>query len=461
MSTASTESPPVPDVARRVVVIEDDEAFRQTVLRSLQLAGMEAVPFDDAESALAWLQRHAAAVVLTDLRLPGRDGLSVLESLRAQDAQLPVVLMTGYGDIPTAIQAIRSGAYDFIEKPFSRERLLSIIGRAADSRTLLLENQQLKRQLAATSGVAAILRGDSQPMRALRELVVRLAPTPADVLVQGETGTGKELVARCLHDFSRRMGPFVAVNCAAIPEDLFESELFGHEPGAFTGAGKQRVGKFEHAHNGTLFLDEIEALPLALQAKVLRVLQEREVERLGSNRPVQVNFRIVAATKVDLREMSARGLFRPDLFYRLNVVSLRVPPLRERLGDVVTLAEVFAEQAGLRFQMPVPPLTVEHHEQLLASTWPGNVRELKACIDRHVLCLPLFVDGAHASAAARSFEESMAMIERSLLEAALRRHGGSVRQAAQELRLSLATAYRRLKALGIEVTHFKDEPAPG
>jgi DNA-binding NtrC family response regulator len=442
---------------RRVVVIEDDEAFRQTVQRSLQLAGFEVTPFDDAESAVAYLGTETASVVMTDLRLPGGDGLFVLEKVKALDAELPVVLMTGHGDIPTAIQAIRSGAYEFLEKPFSRERLLAVVTRASDRYTLVLENRQLKRQLAAASGINEILRGDSVAMRELRDLVLRLAPTPADVMVQGETGTGKELVARCLHDFSRRMGNFVAVNCAAIPETLFESELFGHEPGAFTGAAKQRIGKIEHAKDGTLFLDEIEAMPLGLQAKVLRVLQEREIERLGSNKPIAVNFRVVAATKVDLAELSRKGLFRADLFYRLNVVSLRIAPLRDRLVDVVALFDVFLHQASMRYQMSVPSLATDHHEALLSAHWPGNVRELKSCAERMVLGLPLFVDGTDAGASARSFEESMAIIERSLLQAALRRHGGSVRHAAAELRMNLATAYRKLKALGIDAGSYKSD----
>lgn len=438
-----------------MLVIEDDEAFRQTVQRSLELAGFDVLPFERADSAFACLHIQPVSVVLTDLRLPGKDGLAVLEQARAGDPELPVVLMTGHGDIPTAVQAIRSGAYEFLEKPFTRDRLLAVVTRAADRYGLVLENRRLKRQLAAASGIGKILRGDSSAMCELRDLVLRIAPTPADVLVHGETGTGKELVARCLHDFSRRMGNFVAVNCAAIPESLFESELFGHEVGAFTGAAKQRVGKIEHANDGTLFLDEIEAMPLALQVKVLRVLQEREVERLGRNKPIPVNFRVVAATKVDLADLSAKGLFRADLFYRLNVVALRVAPLRDRLGDVISLLDVFVHQASMRYEMRAPPVTSEQHEMLLSSNWPGNVRELRSCAERLVLGLPIFVDGRDATATVRSFDESMAVIERSLLEAALRRHSGSVSKAATELRMNLATAYRKLKTLEIDAVAYK------
>jgi two-component system C4-dicarboxylate transport response regulator DctD len=324
----------------------------------------------------------------------------------------------------------------------------------------VVENRLLKRRLAAASGIDQIIRGDGAPIRELRDLVLRVAPTPADVLIQGETGTGKELVARCLHDFSQRTGNFVAVNCAAIPEQLFESELFGHEAGAFTGAARERVGKIEHAKNGTLFLDEIEAMPLSLQAKILRVIQERELERLGSNKSIRIDFRVVAATKESLEELSRKGAFRTDLFYRLKVVSLRIPPLRDRIGDILPLFDHFVQQAGLRYRMPVMALPPEQQKALLASRWPGNVRELKACAERMILGLPLFDDGSTAATAQPSFEESVAMIERSLLEEALRRHGGSVREACIELRLPPATMYRKLKSLAIEPATYKRHDDP-
>jgi len=394
-------------------------------------------------------------VVLTDLRLPRADGLYLLDRVRERDPDLPVVLMTGHGDIPTAIQAIRAGVYDFLEKPFSRERLLAVIQRAADQRRLVKENQQLKLRLAASSGIDQVVRGDSPPVRELRDLILRVATKPVDVLIRGETGTGKELVARCLHDYGNRTGNFVAVNCAAVPEHLFESELFGHEAGAFTGATKARIGKIEHAKDGTLFLDEVEAMPLALQAKVLRVLQEREVERLGSNKSIPVNFRVVAATKVRLSELGTKGGFREDLFYRLNVAMLKVPPLRERLGDILPLFQIFLQQASLRYQMPVPGIGAEHHQALLSSRWPGNVRELKGCADRCVLGMPLFVDGGPATKAQMTFDESMSMIECSLLEASLRRQAGSVKAVCAELSLTPATLYRKLKTLGLDAASFK------
>jgi DNA-binding NtrC family response regulator len=440
----------------RVVLIEDDEAFRWSVQRSLQLAGYEVASFEDAESGLNGLAQSLPDIVLTDLRLPAADGLYVLQRAKQKDADLPVVIMTGHGDIPSAIQAIREGAYDFLEKPFSREQLLAVIARAADQYRLVVENRQLKARLAAASGIDRILLGDSAAMRELRDLILRLAPTSADVLITGETGSGKELVARCLHNYSNCTGNFVAVNCAAIPENLFESELFGHEAGAFTGAAKQRIGKIEHAKNGTLFLDEIESMPLALQAKVLRVLQEREVERLGSNKATEVSFRVVAATKVDLNELSRKGQFRPDLFYRLNVAAIRIPNLVERRDDILGLFHAFLQLAGLRYQTTPPALAIDAQQALLLHSWPGNVRELQSCADRMVLGLPLLADGKEQAAVRRSFEETVAMVERSLIEESLRRHAGSVKDACTDLSMTSATMYRKLKALGIEAASYRD-----
>jgi DNA-binding NtrC family response regulator len=452
----SDESTSTAEITRkRVVLVEDDEAFRWSVERSLQLAGFEVIAFEDAESAIRSLVATAPDIVLTDLRLPAADGLFVLQYAKQRDAELPVVIMTGHGDIPTAIQAIREGAYDFLEKPFGRERLIALISRAAAQYRLVVENRLLKNRLAAASGIDQILLGDSSSIRDTRDLILRLAPTSADVLVTGETGTGKELVARCLHNFGNRSGNFVAVNCAAIPENLFESELFGHEAGAFTGAGKQRIGKIEHAKNGTLFLDEIEAMPLTLQAKLLRALQEREIERLGNNKPTPVNFRVVAATKVSLDELSKKGQFRADLYYRLNVASVNIPNLRDRLGDILGLFHVFVQQAGLRYQMPEAPLTVEDQQVLLSYDWPGNVRELRSCADRIVLGLPLMVGSKTQTTPHRSLEEAVAMVERSLIEESLRRHGGSVKDACTDLCVTSATMYRKMKTLGVEAAEYR------
>ena len=347
------------DAAERIVLIEDDAAFRAGVAATLRLAGYEVPEFAAADAALKDLAASAADLVITDLRLPGDDGLQVLQACRRQDVDLPVILMTGHGDVTTAVQAIQQGAYDFVEKPFGRDRLLTLVRRALQQRALALENRGLRRGLAAGAALAAMLCGDSAAMRALRALILRIAPTPVDVLVSGETGTGKELVARALHDFGGRRGAFVAINCAALPEQLIESELFGHEAGAFTGASRPRIGRIEHADRGTLFLDEIEAMPAPLQAKLLRVLQEREVQRLGSNQARAVDVRVVAASNAALEPMVADGRFRSDLFYRLNVVAITLAaaarPARRHHGAVRALlrrrraalrARTAAERAG-------------------------------------------------------------------------------------------------------------------
>jgi DNA-binding NtrC family response regulator len=441
-----------------VALVEDDQAFRFSVDRSLQYAGYDVTSFDSAEAFLEGLGASMPDLVLTDLRLPRADGLFVLQHTKLKDADVPVIMMTGHGDIPTAIQAIREGAYDFLEKPFGREKLLTAVQRAVDQFSLVLENRGLKRRLASATGIDQVLAGDSAAIRNLRDLLLRLAPTSADVLVLGETGAGKELVARCLHNFSGCKGNFVPLNCAAIPENLFESELFGHEAGAFTGAGKQRIGKVEHAKDGTLFLDEIEAMPLAMQAKILRVLQEREVERLGNNKPIPVSFRVVAATKVNLQELSQAGQFRADLFYRLNVAPVTIAALRERVGDILPLFRIFLEQAALRYQVATPKLSIEDQQALLAHQWPGNVRELKSCADRLVLGLPLLASSsAEKTQQSQSLEAAVNALERNLIEEALRRCQGSVKEACAVLSLTNATLYRKLKVLGIDASDFRSE----
>jgi two-component system C4-dicarboxylate transport response regulator DctD len=439
----------------RVVVIDDEEIFRRSLKISLELDGFEVVPFADAEHATAQIVTLAPAVVLTDLRLPCGDGLWVLEQTRLIDAELPVVLMTGDSDLPTAIRAIRCGAYDFLEKPFSRERLLAVVHRASAQFGLVQENRRLREQLESRSSLDTMVRGDSRAVRSLRDLIMHLAPTPVDVLLQGEAGTGKKLFARCLHDFGKRAGPFVAIDCSAIPEPLFERELFDHEAGAHPEANTPHIGRIESAENGTLFLDKIEALPLPLQAKLVRVLQERELERPGGNRPTPVNVRVVAATKADLPELIHQGTFRADLLHHFRLASLRIAPLRERADDVLVLFKAFVQQAALRYDMTVPEVSPEQHQVLLSRRWPGNVRELRACADRAILGLPLFVDGHQPLPSGGTFEELVTTAERSLLQDALKRNEGSVQAACEALSIPPATMLRMLGALPADPS--KDE----
>ena len=309
----------------------------------------------------------------------------------------------------------------------------------------------LRRQLAEQSSLEGRIIGRSSAMEHLRELIANVADTSANVLIEGETGTGKELVARCLHDFSRRQGqPFVALNCGGLPENLFESEIFGHEANAFTGAGKRRIGKIEHANGGTLFLDEVESMPINLQIKLLRVLQERTLERLGSNQSIPVDCRVIAATKADLDSMGQSGQFRSDLYYRLNVVTLELPPLRERREDITQLFEHFLQQSALRFDREAPALDSQILSRLMAHDWPGNVRELRNVAERHALGLPAFKKGPSGGASqGLGFAEAVEAFERNLLGDALQRTGGNLSQASQELGMAKTTLFDKVKKYGL------------
>jgi DNA-binding NtrC family response regulator len=442
----------------KIAVIEDEVGFRESLELVLQLADFDISGFANAEDAMAQLQILAPDAVLTDLQLPGMDGVEVIKRCHKLAPDLPVVLMTAHGNVPTAVRAMHNGAYDFIEKPFSNERLIATLRRAGEKHQLIEENRSLRSTLAEASGMSGILCGESPAMKRLRNTILRIAPTPADVMISGETGTGKELVAHLIHTFSKRNGNFVALNCGAIPEALFESELFGHEAGAFTGAQKQRIGKIEHAENGTLFLDEIDSMPFAMQAKLLRVLQEREIERIGSNKVIPVNLRVVAATNNDIKSLVEQGKFRADLFYRLNVVALQLPPLRERLEDIPLLFQNFLEMAVIRFESPPVEPSREIRERLLAYHWPGNVRELKNAAERTVLGLPL-IEGEQdleVGRGTRSLKDSITAIERLLLESALRHSQGDLQAVCVELDVTLSSLYRKLSAHGLEPESFRN-----
>jgi DNA-binding NtrC family response regulator len=330
--------------------------------------------------------------------------------------------------------------------------------RAMEKRTLKVEVDTLRRQLQNKRGIEATLLGNSPAIQQVRRQILNLADTSADVLLIGETGTGKEVVARCLHEHSKRhKANFVAINCGGMPEHLFESEIFGHEAGAFTNASKRRVGKIEHADGGTLMLDEIESMPLALQVKLLRALQERKIERLGSNDQLPIDFRIVAATKADLKELSAQQKFRADLYYRLNVAVLELPPLRERREDIPILFEHFLLQAALRYGREAPPLDGQYLRQLMANDWPGNVRELRNVADRFVLGLLGPADGAKpaAPAAELTLTQQMDMVEKSLIEQALKLHNGRPLPVCGALGIAKKTLYDKLHRHGIAIDDYR------
>ncbi|WAB95575.1 sigma-54 dependent transcriptional regulator [Pseudomonas citronellolis] len=419
--------------------------------QALALEDLDSDGVASAEEALRRVGADFPGIVVSDIRLPGMDGLQLLARLREKDAQLPVVLITGHGDIAMAVQAMRDGAYDFMEKPFAPERLVDVARRALEHRRLSREIGQLRRQLAGRQALEARLIGRSPAMQALRELIANVADTSANVLIEGETGTGKELVARCLHDYSRRQAKaFVALNCGGLPESLIDSEIFGHEAHAFTGAGKRRIGKIEHADGGSLFLDEIESMPLNLQVKLLRVLQEHQLERLGSNQLIPVDCRVIAATKSDLAAMGREGSFRSDLYYRLNVITLQLPPLRERREDILMLFEHFLQQSSLRFDRPAPAIDNATAASLMAHDWPGNVRELRNVAERFALGLPVLTGGGQGPDASEPrFAEAVEAFERSLLQSALERHAGNLSQAAQALGMAKTTLFDKVKKYGL------------
>ncbi|MBJ9976887.1 sigma-54-dependent Fis family transcriptional regulator [Pseudomonas sp. S75] len=440
-----------------VMVVDDEASIRTAVEQWLSLSGFSVQLFARAEDCLAQLPAHFPGVVISDVRMPGMDGLQLLERLHTQDAELPVILLTGHGDVPMAVEAMRTGAYDFLEKPFTPQHLLGSLRRALDKRQLVLDNRALHQQADLKERLQATLLGMSPGLQQLRRQVLELAAVPVNVLIRGETGSGKERVARCLHDFGPRADkPFVALNCAAIPEALFEAELFGHESGAFTGAQGKRVGKLEYANGGTVFLDEIESMPLAQQAKLLRVIQEQKLERLGANQSISVDLRIIAATKPDLLEEARAGRFREDLAYRLNVAELRLAPLRERREDIPLLFEHFVRGTAQRLGRDAAPVSGALLAQLLAHDWPGNVRELANAAERHALGLD---SAQHAVApAGQSLGEQMEAFEAQCLRAALRLHQGEIKAVMEALQLPRRTLNEKMQRHGLLREDFIEAP---
>jgi two-component system, NtrC family, C4-dicarboxylate transport response regulator DctD len=445
----------------RVLVVEDDENVRFGVEQAVALAGFPVSAFESAAQALAEVAPGAPLVIVSDVRMPGIDGLQLLDKVMAIDSQIPVVLISGHADISTAVGAMQVGAYDFIEKPFSSDHIAGRVARAVEKRRLTLEVQGLRAALDNWQGIEALVLGKSPAIAEVRKKILRLADTSVSVLITGETGTGKELIARSLHDFGgRRDKHFVALNCGGLPEQIFESELFGHEAGAFTGAIKKRVGKIEWAHGGTLFLDEIETMPVALQIKMLRVLQERTLERLGANESISVDCRVIAASKADLTALSTDGRFRSDLLYRLNVAQIELPPLRERREDVPLLFEHFVLAAARRFGQPAPVVSASQVSELMTHAWPGNVRELQNVADRFVLGLTgdsLLAEGGSTAVKGGTLADQLAYFERRLIEDMLRRHHGNVAEASEALGMPKKTLYHKLRQLKIAARDVQGE----
>jgi two-component system C4-dicarboxylate transport response regulator DctD len=432
-----------------VLIVDDEATLRQSAREWLSLCGFRAETADSGEAALRRLRETRFDALISDVRMPGLDGMALLAAARREDPGLPVILLTGHGDVPLAVEAMRAGAHDFLEKPYDADHLVAVLERAVATRRL---NDELSRLRETAGDMEQRFVGVSPAATAMRERLAQLRDLDIDVLIRGETGAGKEVAARALHDLGkRRHRPFVAINCAAIPESVFESEMFGHDRGAFTGAAQKRVGRIEHADGGTVFLDEIESMPLGLQAKMLRVIQERVVEPLGSNRQAPVDVRFVAATKADLKAESDAGRFRADLYFRLSTVELAIPPLRRRRGDVALLFRHFVAAAANRHGV-TPPTAADLPAALESHDWPGNVRELRAAAERFALGLPAAPEGEadeEARDAGQSLPERISAFEARLIGEALAASDGSAQAAAADLGIPLRTLNEKIVRHGL------------
>jgi two-component system NtrC family response regulator len=449
----------------RILFIDDDKAGREVAFFNLRRAGYEITPAEDGQEGLSLFSPEKFDLVITDVKMPGISGIEVLRRIKKQAPEIPVLVITAFGNVETAVEAMKNGAYDFIGKPFQRDQLLLSVERAIDRRRLATEVRELRIRV---SGVEREIVGSSYAMKRLLEIVDRVSRTDAGILITGESGTGKEAIARRIHVHSHKAeGPFGAVNCAAIPGELLESELFGHARGAFTGAVKDRIGRFRQAQGGTLFLDEIGEIPLPLQAKLLRALQEKVVDSVGGDAPIPVDVRIVAATNKDLQSRIRAGSFREDLYYRLNVVEIHVPPLRERPEDVPALVLHFVGELAEGRDLTVPLRVME---ELKLRPWPGNVRELKnACERMVILCdgnevsledLPALSDRVGPGKASMIGNGgdlpslppegiSLVDLEKKVIESALRIKNGNMTQAAAFLRIPRHVLIYRLEKYGI------------
>jgi DNA-binding NtrC family response regulator len=444
-----------------VLIVDDEKNIRATLARGLRLEGYRAEEAADGVDALAALESGGIDVVLADMQMPRLDGLGLLEAMRDRGIAVPTIVLTAHGSIERAVRAVKLGAFDFIEKPPSMERILLAVDNALDRGRLETEN----RRLAEDAGLGSEILGSAPPMVALRATLARVAPTEASVLLLGENGTGKELAARAIHAGSpRARKPFVVVNCAAIPETLFESELFGHVKGAFTGATEARRGKFQQADGGTLFLDEIGETPASLQPKLLRALESGDVETIGGRGPERVSVRLIAATNRDLEAEVALGRFRRDLYYRLAVIPVKLPALRDRIQDVPFLASRFLEAACRRNRVKPKRLDAGALDALARHAWPGNVRELRNVMERVAILAPEETIGAvalglertrgaeppPAAPGAGALSEQLERHERAIVLACLERNHWKMTKSAEELGLERSHLYKKLKALGIE-----------
>jgi two-component system nitrogen regulation response regulator NtrX len=456
---------------KTILVADDEKGIRETLKRLLEYEKYRVLLAEDGRQALETIANELVDLVLLDIKMPGMDGLEVLSQVHADSPELPVVIISGHGNIQTAVEATKLGAYDFIEKPIDAERILLVIRNGLAQRDLIRENITLRRKI---QGKGRII-GEHPSMQAIMETLRKVAPTNTRVLIMGENGTGKELVARAIHEMSPRAPePFIEVNCAAIPEELIESELFGHEKGAFTGATSRRIGKFELADGGTIFLDEVGDMSLSAQAKVLRVLQESQFERVGGSETKKVDVRVLAASNKDLLKESQAGSFRQDLFYRLNVVPILVPPLRKRISDIPILCEYFLEQTAEELGQKPKKISKKAIDVLMDYSWPGNVRELKNLIERLVILTrdevidagdlpplgsPRNIEEQYFDK--ETYNEFREAVERDFFANKLKENNFNVSRTAKKLGMQRSNLYKKLEKYGISYKKRADDEAAG
>ncbi|WP_428525554.1 sigma-54-dependent transcriptional regulator [Roseibium sp.] len=444
--------------AQKILFVDDEEHLRFTAKQSLELEGLEVECFPNADQVLQHVTRDFRGILVTDIRLPGTDGLALMRKVLEIDPSFPVILVTGHGDVELAVSSMRDGAYDFIEKPFPPSRLVETVRRALDKRRLTVEVRSLRREVGARDAVEGVLHGRSPVMRSLRDQVSAVAAADVDLLITGDTGVGKEVASRAIHEASSRASmPFVHINCGALPANLVESELFGHEAGAFQGAMRARTGRFEAARGGTVLLDEIDSLSLPLQTKLLHAIQNRVVTRLGSNEPVELDVRFIAATKKDLVAEAAAEHFRSDLLYRLNVVTVTVPPLSSRREDIPLLFSKLVSDAATRFKRELPEIPDSVLAKVVSQDWPGNVRELRNAADRFVLGLASGIDHGDDKHQDLGLADHMAQHEKALIAATLAAHGGSIKETYEALKISRKALYEKMQKYDLSRKAYSEE----
>lgn len=449
-----------------ILVIEDKESMAEMLKETLEAEGYNVISAGDGMEGIRRLKEERIDLVLTDLKLPKKSGIDILKAVKEENQLVPVIVMTAFGSVEIAVEAMKAGAFDFITKPFDTDHLLMLMKRALENQRLLTENILLKEEFASKFGFPRII-GKSEKIRDVAQIVQKVAPTKTTVLLLGESGTGKELFARAIHNLSNQQNyPFVPINCAAIPKDLLESELFGHEKGSFTGADAKKLGKFELADRGTIFLDEVGDMELAIQSKLLRAIESGEIERVGAGKTIKIDVRIVAASNKDIEKAVEDKKFREDLYYRLNVFPIKIPPLRERREDIPLLVEYFINKYCLEIKTPVKSISKETLDMLMNYHWKGNVRELENTIERAViLCDGDVITREHFALSQQSFFETAKKLDGTLEEvakealraaetrriiSALRETRGNKSRASEILRVSYKTLLTKIKEYGIE-----------